>query len=194
MHTIIRAAEASVSVRRSRFLAYVFPVQKQHDVEAKLDELGHSFRDARHIAYAYRLQRSGEERAHDAGEPPGSAGAPILRVLQGQDLWDVAVAVVRYFGGVKLGVGNLARAYRQAAQAALELSGRAPLIPMVKAVVSASPEQLGLVFAELSRRGTQIIGQQVTEQAEVAVWLPVDQLDEVRKALAPWAQLRPQEE
>jgi len=194
MHTIVRAAEASLSVRRSRFLAFAYPVRELPDVQAQIEELERRYRDAHHIVYAYRLRRSGQERAHDAGEPPGSAGLPILRILQGQDLWDVVTAVVRHFGGVKLGVGNLARAYREAARAALENAGRTQLVPMTRAVVTSSPDRAGLVFAELGRRGVQIIGQRVTEQVEVVVLTPCEQLDDMRKALAPWAQLHLQEE
>ncbi len=190
MVTIIRTGEASLRVRRSRFLAFAWPAGQTSEVQRALDELSRRYHDARHIAYAFRLQRTGEERAHDAGEPAGSAGTAIMHFLQGEQLWDVAVAVARYFGGVKLGVGNLTRAYRSAARRALDQAGRRPLVPVTRAVVVVRPELLGMVFCEVGRRGLRVAGQRVTDHAEVELVLPTEELDALREALDPWAQVR----
>ncbi len=193
MQTIVRPAEATLTVRRSRFLASVWVAHTTEDVQETLDEIARRHHAARHIAYAYRLRTNGEERAHDAGEPAGSAGTPILQLLQGEELWDAGVAVVRYFGGVKLGVGNLARAYREAARAALEGAGLRPLVPTTRAVVLAPPELLGEVFAVLGRRGVQVLGQRVTEQAEVRVEVAENEVEALGQAMNPWAHLRVEE-
>lgn len=193
MQTIVREAEATLSVRRSRFLASAWVARTAENVHETLDAIARRHHSARHIAYAYRLRTDGEERAHDAGEPAGSAGTPILQLLQGEELWDVGVAVVRYFGGVKLGVGNLARAYREAARAALERAGLRPLVPTTRAVVLAPPELLGEVFAVLGRRGIQVLGQRVTEQAEVRVEVAESDLEALGQAMTPWARLRVEE-
>ncbi len=194
MYTIIRPAEGSLSVRRSRFLGYVWPVETCSDVHRELRELSGRYHDARHVAHAFRLHKTGEERAHDDGEPPGTAGTAMLQLLCGEDLWNVAVAVVRYFGGVKLGVGNLARAYREATRVALEQAGRRRLVPMTRAVVEAPQDLLGAVFAEIGRRGLRVVGQRVAERAEVDLVVPEEELETLRRALAPWAQIRREED
>ncbi|MBC7093361.1 YigZ family protein, partial [Candidatus Bipolaricaulota bacterium] len=115
MKAIARPADVKLVRERSRFLAYVFPVETVEEADAALARLRREHHAARHIPYAYRLP-TGEGRASDDGEPAGSAGRPLLQLLEGEDLGGVLLAVVRYFGGVKLGVGGLARAYRDAAR------------------------------------------------------------------------------
>ena len=108
-------------IKGSRFIATAAPVSGTSDAEALVARVRKEFHDARHTASAWRIGRDGATwRFNDDGEPSGSAGRPILREIEGRDLVEVAVTVTRYFGGVKLGVGGLARAYGGAAAAALE--------------------------------------------------------------------------
>ena len=105
----------------SRFLSYGFPVSDQEEIRELLGTLKKKHFDARHICYAYRLGPDGEPwRANDNGEPSSTAGKPILGQLISMDVSDVLMAVVRYFGGIKLGTGGLINAYRTAAANALE--------------------------------------------------------------------------
>lgn len=110
--------------RGSRFIARAYRVETEEDVKAVLDDLRREFHDARHHCYAYRLGLTAEKyRANDDGEPSGSAGRPILGQLESRGLSDVLVVVVRYFGGIKLGVPGLIKAYRTAASDALDAAG-----------------------------------------------------------------------
>jgi len=105
----------------SRFIARLAPVRTEDEARAFLAEVAAEFDDARHVCYAWRLGPGGERtRANDAGEPGNSAGRPILLQLEGHGVTDVIAVVVRYFGGVKLGVGGLMRAYGGAAGQALD--------------------------------------------------------------------------
>jgi len=105
----------------SRFIARLAPVRTEDAAKAFLIEVAREFDDARHICYAWRIGPGGERtRANDAGEPGNSAGRPILLQLEGHGVTDVVAVVVRYFGGVKLGVGGLMRAYGGAAGQALD--------------------------------------------------------------------------
>lgn len=105
----------------SRFIARLAPVRTEDEAKAFLTEVAREFDDARHICYAWRIGPGGERtRANDAGEPGNSAGRPILLQLEGHGVTDVVAVVVRYFGGVKLGVGGLMRAYGGAAGQALD--------------------------------------------------------------------------
>ena len=110
-------------VKKSRFIARVEPVEDRTAVNQALARIRGDYPDAGHHCWAYAIGRAGEAASagsSDDGEPSGSAGKPILNVLQHSEFGDVLVVVVRYFGGIKLGVGGLVRAYGGAAQAALE--------------------------------------------------------------------------
>ena len=110
--------------RRSRFLGFAWPVASGAEVEAQLTALRGVHHAARHICYAYVLGPEGAEwRANDDGEPSGTGGRPILGVLRSRGLTEALVAVVRYFGGIKLGVPGLIAAYRGAAEVAVTAAG-----------------------------------------------------------------------
>ncbi|MGC1244254.1 MAG: YigZ family protein [Chryseosolibacter sp.] len=118
--TIAKPAEGRYKEKGSRFLAFAFPVESEPEIKAHLAQLGKKFFDARHHCFAWMLGADKKSfRAFDDGEPNHSAGDPILGQIRSKDLTDVLVVVVRYFGGVKLGVGGLIAAYKQAAEDAL---------------------------------------------------------------------------
>ena len=118
--TIAAASEGIYKAKGSKFLAFAYPVSSEEEVKEKVDLLRRKYFDARHHCYAYRLGATGEQyRANDDGEPANSAGKPILGQLIAHGLTNVLVVVVRYFGGVLLGVGGLVQAYRQATADAL---------------------------------------------------------------------------
>jgi uncharacterized YigZ family protein len=120
--TITTRVEARIKVQRSEFIAVAFAVTSEKEFFEALTAIQRSFFDATHHCWAFRLFQGGTDRGRssDAGEPNGTAGKPILNAIQSHDLSDTAIVVIRYFGGTKLGTGGLARAYRDAAAAALE--------------------------------------------------------------------------
>ena len=104
----------------SRFIALAYPVETEGEIKGIIDSLKKEYHDARHHCYAYRLGLDGTKfRANDAGEPSGSAGRQILGQLDSAGLSDILVVVVRYFGGIKLGIPGLIRAYRSSTADAL---------------------------------------------------------------------------
>lgn len=104
----------------SRFIAKAYPVETEEEVKALVDGLKKEYHDARHHCYAYRLGLDGGRwRANDDGEPSGSAGRPILGQIDSAGLSDILVVVVRYFGGIKLGIPGLIRAYKTSTADAL---------------------------------------------------------------------------
>ncbi|MHB9146132.1 MAG: YigZ family protein [Symbiobacteriia bacterium] len=122
--TVQRPATAEVVIKKSRFIGHAFPVTSEEDAQARLELLRVEHRDARHNAFAYRLgPKALVQRMSDDGEPQGTAGRPILELLQKQDVTDVLVVVTRYFGGVLLGAPGLVRAYGEAARDALAAAG-----------------------------------------------------------------------
>jgi len=119
--TVCGEAGSQFVEQRSRFISFVWHVTDADEVKERLAALQKEYYDARHICYAYTLGADRSEwRANDNGEPSGTAGRPILGQINSYGLTDILIAVVRYFGGVKLGTSGLAEAYRQAAQMAIE--------------------------------------------------------------------------
>ncbi len=111
--TLAKESEGQFSNLRSKFTAYLFPVETEEDALARVSEVKTKYYDARHHCWAYRLGNEGERfRANDDGEPSGTAGKPILGQLLSADLTNVVAIVVRYFGGVKLGTSGLIEAYK----------------------------------------------------------------------------------
>jgi len=118
--TIQNPAEGIYKEKGSKFLAFAFPVGSEGDIKARVESLKKEYFDARHHCFAWVLGPEKDRfRAFDDGEPNHSAGDPILGQIKSKDLTNVLIVVVRYFGGVKLGVGGLISAYREAAIAAL---------------------------------------------------------------------------
>jgi uncharacterized YigZ family protein len=117
--TLAAPAELRQKIERSDFLAIIFPVTREEDFFAELARIEKRYFDATHHCWAFRLFTDGRERSSDAGEPSGSAGKPILAAIDGANVFDVGAVVVRWYGGVKLGTGGLARAYRDTAAGAL---------------------------------------------------------------------------
>ncbi|UUV21473.1 IMPACT family protein [Paenimyroides aestuarii] len=109
--------------KNSKFFGYAFPVRSENEVKEVIDQLKKQHHAARHWCYAYQIgTKTKNYRANDDGEPNNSAGMPIYGQIQSFDVTNVLVVVVRYFGGVKLGVGGLITAYKTGAQMALEAS------------------------------------------------------------------------
>ncbi len=118
--TIAAPAESVYTEKRSKFIAIALPVRTLAEIKAYLDEYQKKYYDARHVCYAYMLGTERKEfRANDNGEPSGTAGKPILGQINSNELTDILVIVVRYFGGIKLGTSGLIVAYKTAAAQAL---------------------------------------------------------------------------
>ena len=117
--TIKKEVEAEITVKKSQFIANVYPISSESEFKEKVNLIKRKYKDARHHVFAYRLS-NGFERYSDDGEPAGTAGIPILDILRGTNLYDVAVIVTRYFGGTLLGTGGLVRAYSDATKLAMD--------------------------------------------------------------------------
>lgn len=151
-----------------------------------MDELARirtEFHTAVHHCWAYRLGASGMDyRMSDDGEPSGSAGKPILFCIQRSGLSDVMVVVARWFGGTKLGVGGLARAYTEATQAALALVERLPVIETVPLAIHCAYEDVSTVTEWLSEHGLPI-APLFADSVAFEVNVPVEQVDRLRTEL-----------
>ncbi len=128
--TIEKNSEGLYKEKGSKFLSYTYHVESVEEAKKLISGLKKEHHKARHVCYAYRIGPNAEiYRAADDGEPSGTAGKPILRCLEGRNLTNCMVAVVRYFGGTLLGTGGLVRAYKTAAIDALDKTEPIPLKP-----------------------------------------------------------------
>lgn len=109
MYTIAQNVEQETEIKKSRFIGKLFKVRNLDEVEAILSKLRHEYSDATHICYAYRINDG--TKFFDDGEPGGTAGLPMMEILNKRDLNLILAVVIRYFGGIKLGSGGLVRAY-----------------------------------------------------------------------------------
>lgn len=118
--TIKEPGEGLYKEKGSRFIAFAYPVTTTDEIKALVDAKKKQYHDARHVCYAYRINPAKIEfRGNDDGEPSGTAGRPMLGCLQSQELVNVLLIVVRYFGGIKLGTSGLINAYKVASDDAL---------------------------------------------------------------------------
>ncbi len=137
--TVLKRARIEYVVERSRFIATVLPCESREEVDSFFNEIRQEFKDATHNVPAFVLGNKMELKwASDDGEPQGTSGPPILKVLEGKGLTNLALVVTRYFGGIKLGTGGLVRAYSQSAEEVIREAGIAGAAIFLKYKVSLS--------------------------------------------------------
>ena len=122
--TINENIESEITVKKSKFICNLIKIETQEEAEEQIKKIKKKYHDARHNCVAYRVQENDTiaEKASDDGEPTGTAGGPMLNILQKNNVCNVLVVVTRYFGGILLGTGGLVRAYSDSMQNALELT------------------------------------------------------------------------
>ena len=138
--TLKQAVTARLEIKKSEFIAYAYPVNSREQAMFHVEQLREKYADARHHCWAYIIGDPNNTTSagfDDDGEPNGTAGRPILNVLQHKSIGNVIIIVVRYFGGIKLGAGGLTRAYAGSAQAAVDEMVLLPYVPMAQVQILA---------------------------------------------------------
>ena len=152
--TVYRGGTGEIVEKKSRFIATVRLVESEEEALSCLEALRKKYWDARHNCFVYIIGENQETvRCSDDGEPSGTAGRPMLDVVQGAGLRNVLVVVTRYFGGTLLGTGGLVRAYTAAAKAGVEASEVIEKIPAVQFLVKVTYNQIGTLLYLLGQRG-----------------------------------------
>lgn len=168
--------------KKSRFLGLIVPVTTEAEARAQLDAVKKREYDARHNCWAYILH-SGQKRYSDDGEPQGTAGQPILNVLEREGVQDVLCVVTRYFGGILLGTGGLCRAYTKAAKDALDDAGISELRPWSVLRLDCPYALFERVKLELEKRGGTVISSEYGAQIALTAALPEPEEAVFAKAL-----------
>lgn len=156
--------------KNSKFFGYAFPVTSDEEIKNHLDILKKKHHGAVHFCYAYQIGTDKIQfRANDDGEPSNSAGAPIYGQIQSFGITNVLVVVVRFFGGVKLGVGGLISAYKTSAQMALEASEIIEKTIDIHYIVSFDYKNMNKVMRVIKEKNLHIISQNMKETCEIEI-------------------------
>jgi uncharacterized YigZ family protein len=183
MGRIVKSVEYEIEkIKNSRFIGYGFPLIGSSSIDEKITIVRHRHPKAGHFCFAWR-RSNGEEGSSDDGEPRGSAGAPILQRLTGFDLVDTLIVVVRYFGGTKLGVGGLVRAYGQTARSTIERAEIEEVVIKQSLSFQYSYDLETKIMGVLRCYSDLLPQFKYSEIVSVWVEVPIEQVEELKKKI-----------
>ncbi|MDB5981444.1 MAG: hypothetical protein JWQ69_2459 [Pseudomonas sp.] len=179
--TLVGPCEYREEIRKSRFITLAAPISSPTDAQAFIDQ--HSDLNATHNCWAWKL--ADQYRSTDDGEPGGTAGRPILAAIEAQDFDQVVVLVIRWYGGIQLGTGGLARAYGGGANKCLQQADRSPLIHRVQLSFDCSFSELALVKVRLAELSGLMLNETFTANGvDLQISLGPEHIDTLRRQLA----------
>jgi uncharacterized YigZ family protein len=182
--TVCAEVRLETKVQGSRFIGIAYPVRTKEETVDSLKAIKKEFFDATHHCYAYRLGPGGAQfRSSDDGEPGGTGGRPILAAIDRKEMSDVMVVVVRYFGGTKLGIPGLGRAYGQCADAALDAAEPLERYAMDRRVVTFPHDQTHVVMHLVSEFGARIVETNYDEDVHLTVEIRTSLTGELQRSL-----------
>lgn len=184
MKKIIKNGQGEYIEKKSKFIAHIFNVESEQQAAAVIAEAKKKYWDARHNCYAYVIgERKEFMRCSDDGEPQGTAGKPMLDVLLGEELYNIAVVVTRYFGGTLLGTGGLVRAYSKAVQEGLKNSILITKNHGVCLLVGIDYNGVGKLQYLFGQENLPILDSRYTESVEFEVLVPKKEEERIKKAV-----------
>ncbi|HFG0470077.1 TPA: YigZ family protein [Flavobacterium psychrophilum] len=164
------ATEVLFKEKNSKFFGYTFPITSEEDVKRQIENLKKQHFSARHWCYAYQIGTDKiQYRANDDGEPNNSAGMPIYGQIQSYNVTNILVVVVRYFGGIKLGVGGLITAYKTTAQMALDESEIIEKTINIHFVVGFDYKNMNKVMRVIKEKNITIVSQKMEESCQIEI-------------------------
>ena len=182
--TVYEGGEGEIVEKKSRFIATVRPVESEEEALKFLEEMKKKYWDARHNCFVYSIGMNREfTRCSDDGEPSGTAGRPMLDVILGEDIYNVAVVVTRYFGGVLLGTGGLVRAYSKAVQEGLAASRVILKKQGISMKITTDYTGVGKIQYIAGERKLPILDSEYTDRVMMKLLVPVQDIGSVQKAI-----------
>jgi len=179
--TLVGPCEYREEIRKSRFITLAAPISSAADAQAFIEQ--HSDLNATHNCWAWKL--ADQYRSNDDGEPGGTAGRPILAAIEAQEFDQVVVLVIRWYGGIQLGTGGLARAYGGGANKCLQQAERLPLVNRVPLSLSCSFSELTLVKLRVSELNGLVQNEDFTANGvELSIAVGPEQVEDLRRQLA----------
>lgn len=182
--TINKNSTAEIVEKKSRFIANIFYVETVKQVEEKLKKIKKQYHDAKHNCFAYivtDLEGNTVQKSSDDGEPSGTAGAPMLKILTEKNLSNILVVVTRYFGGILLGTGGLVRAYSGATLEALEKTEYIQKSLGYEAVLQVSYKDAEKIKYDLEKNKIKIIKTEYNENIEISIEIPEEKIELLEK-------------
>lgn len=181
---LLEGGEGEYVEKKSRFIATVRKCVNEEEAAAFIEEMKKKYWDARHNCSAFVLGSRGElTRCSDDGEPAGTAGRPMLEVLLGEEIRDVAVVVTRYFGGVLLGTGGLVRAYTQAVKAGLQNCSTGRMRRGWEMEISTDYNSIGKILYLLGNAGIEPLESNYTDAVSLRVLMSAKDVERIRKEM-----------
>ncbi len=181
---LLEGGEGEIIEKKSRFIATVRKVENEEEAVAFIEEMKKKYWDARHNCSAFVIGSRGElTRCSDDGEPSGTAGRPMLEVLLGEGIRNIAVVVTRYFGGVLLGTGGLVRAYTQAVKAGLESCSIGAMVHGYEIRLKTDYNGIGKVLYLLGQHGVESADSDYGVDVTLQIRIPSKLAEELKKEL-----------
>lgn len=182
--TLLEGGTGEIVEKKSRFIATVRLVETEEEALAFIEEMKKKYWDARHNCYVYSVGMNREyTRCSDDGEPSGTAGRPMLDVILGEDIYNVAVVVTRYFGGILLGTGGLVRAYSKAVQEGLRGSRIIEKQYGISLEVTTDYTGIGKIQYIAGERKLPILDSEYTDKVVMKLLVPAGEVASVQKAI-----------
>lgn len=182
--TLLEGGTGEIVEKKSRFIATVRLVESEEEALSFIEETRKKYWDARHNCYVYSVGKNREyTRCSDDGEPSGTAGRPMLDVILGEDIYNVAVVVTRYFGGILLGTGGLVRAYSKAVQEGLRSSRIIEKQYGISLEITTDYTGIGKIQYIAGERKLPILDSEYTDKVILRLLVPSQEVESVQKAV-----------
>ncbi|WP_297512236.1 YigZ family protein [Thermococcus sp.] len=185
MRTLKGPGTARLVVKKSIFIGYASPAKNEDEARAFIEKIRAHHSDANHNVSAYVINdgRNFAVRYDDDGEPKGSAGKPVLKVIQNKGLSNVVVVVTRYFGGIKLGYGGLVKAYSEAASRAIENAGIVEVYDTERFQVTFPYDLFHTVRETIEKAGARVVGEDYSNNVTFTVEVRKGEAEELMELL-----------
>lgn len=191
-HTLSAPCQAVYEIKKSEFLAFAYPIDSREQLMFHVEQLRTTYPDARHVCYGYIIgdpHNTTHAGFDDDGEPGGTAGRPILNVLQHKAIGDLLVVVVRYFGGIKLGAGGLTRAYATATQLVVDKMILVPFVSKSQVKVATTFAHEAQIRYLVGQAGGEILGVDYAHHVVMSVERDNEKVDEFGESLGVFGEL-----
>lgn len=180
------SSQTEIEIKKSRFIGYAKTVLSRDEATKFVAELKDQYPDARHVCWGYLIgdpNNSTNSGCNDDGEPSGTAGKPILAQINYSNIGNVVVAVVRYFGGIRLGAGGLVRAYREAAQTTLLALKTEEFIPQEKTIIEAPFNEENTIRQLITNIDGELINSEYSSKVTITALIPNTRIPEFELSL-----------
>ena len=183
--SVYKYGEAEYIIEKSRFIAHVSPVETPEEARLFIADIKERYKDATHNVPAFVCGAGSEHQwASDDGEPQGTSGMPVLKLITAEGLTNVAIVITRYFGGIKLGTGGLARAYTHSAKLGIEAAGICDVMESSVLRYSFDYTYLSKITNYAAERGFDLGNTEYTDSVSLVISCPAEETDSLRSAIS----------